>query len=293
MRGFFIDFVNNIILNIIELLRTISILEFFYYKPDNRINDWSSINRLSGFFIIMSQFKSGIYKITINDYYIYIGQSVDVKRRWSSHLNELKQNKHYNKKFQSVFNKYSDKIKYEVVEYCDVDKLDEREMYWISYYGTSNTNHGLNMGIGGDSNRKFWTKEESEAAALEARKKYYNDNIEKLREYSTQWYNNNKEKIKKYNKEYHIKNKEKILSYVKQYQQQHREEIRRKRGILTRFERYKLRFEKRYNCSRPLTSEEWNTWRTDKSVSGNYSKENAIRYLKTLSNITFTIPTKK
>lgn len=237
--------------------------------------------------------KSGIYKITINGYYIYIGQSNRLRYRINTHIKELKENKHYNKKFQNVFNKYPNTIKFEVVEYCDVDKLDEREMYWIAYYNSFNTNHGLNMGIGGDSNRHFKTIEEAEAAALEKRREYYNNNIEKLREYSKQYRQDNEEKIKKYNKEYHIKNKEKILSYVKQYQQQHREEIRRKRGMLSRFERYKLRFEKRYNCSRPLTSEEWNIWRIDKSVSGNYSKEYAIKYLQSLPNLTFTIPLKK
>lgn len=46
------------------------------------------------------QAKSGIYKITINDYYIYIGQSRDIKQRWKQHLSELKQNKKsYNKQY--------------------------------------------------------------------------------------------------------------------------------------------------------------------------------------------------
>lgn len=32
---------------------------------------------------------TGIYKITINDHYIYIGQSVDIENRWRQHLSTL------------------------------------------------------------------------------------------------------------------------------------------------------------------------------------------------------------
>ena len=129
----------------------------------------------------MNEFKSGIYKITVNDYYIYIGQSVDIEKRWSAHLNELKRNKHCNRKFQNVFNKYSDKIKFKVVEYCDINMLDGREMYWIAFYRSFGTNCGLNLSIGGDSNRKYRTKEEAEAANKENHKQWYQDNKKELK----------------------------------------------------------------------------------------------------------------
>lgn len=260
------------------------------------------------------QAKSGIYKITINDYYVYVGQSVDVERRWDEHLVKLKQNKHYNKKLQSVFNKYSDLIKFEIIEECEIDKLDEREMFYIEQFKSYNTKHGLNMGLGGDSNRKYKTREEAEAAALEKYrqwcennkekilsyakqyyiqhqqnnkeyikhrkqydKQYRRDNKDRVKEREKQWYENNKDVIRERTRQYYQDNREKIKQYHKEYRQQN--------GILS----WKKRFETRYNLSRPLTDEEWNIWRTNKFISGNHDKLHAIKYLKTLPDLTFRI----
>lgn len=44
---------------------------------------------------------TGIYKITINDHYIYIGQSVDIENRWRQHLTTLQNHKHSNYKLQN------------------------------------------------------------------------------------------------------------------------------------------------------------------------------------------------
>lgn len=140
-----------------------------------------------------------------------------------------------------------------------------KEVYWIDYYKSYNTKHGLNMSIGGDhGNRKYKTKEEAKAALKKQRERY--NTHKEIRERLRKYYNTHIDEIKEYHKE-----------------------RRRKRGILS----WKGKFEKRYNLSRPLTSEEWNTWITDKSISGCHSKKYAIKYLKSLINITFTIPTKK
>lgn len=224
------------------------------------------------------EFKSGIYKITINDYYIYIGQSVDVKSRWNGHLNELKQNKHYNKKMQSVFNKYSDSIKFEIIEECDERELDDKEIFYIEQFNTFDTNHGLNMSIGGDNGRrKYKTREEVEVAALERQRKYYKTHKEEISEYNTQYYQNNKSRIKEYSKKYRYDN----IEYCKQYSNRRR----RQKGILS----WKEKFEIRYNLSRPLTNEEWDIWINTKNKGKSY----VIKYLKSLPNLTFTTPSKK
>lgn len=218
-------------------------------------------------FIIMKnnlEAKSGIYKITINDYYIYIGQSNCLRYRINIHIKNLKDNKHCNKKFQNVFNKYPNTIKFEVIEYCDIDMLDEREMFYIDYYKSYNTKHGLNMSIGGDCGcRKYKTKEEVKAVKKERFEK---------------WYRDNKEYYKKYNKQYRENNKDRCKEKCKEY--------RRKKGVLSK----KERFEKHYSLNRALTNEEWNIWRTDKSISGSHDKPYAIKYLKTLPNLTFVVP---
>lgn len=255
-----------------------------------------------------SKFRSGIYKITINDYYIYIGQSMDIERRWNSHLSKLKQNRHCNRKLQSVFNKHSDSIKFEIIEECNTDELDNKEIYWIGYYRSYDTKHGLNMSIGGDSgHRKYKTREEAEVTRKEKHKEYYkvhkkeiseyykqyyNNNIEKLKEYSKQWHVNNKDKIKQYYKKYHQDNKECIRQQYRQwcrdnedYFNQYAKHYRRQKGILSK----KERFEKRYNLSRPLTNREWDIWRNTK----NHQQPYAIKFLKSLPNLTFTVPSKK
>lgn len=80
---------------------------------------------------------SGIYKITcIENNKIYIGQSKNIKYRFGQHLLLLRKNTHFNRHLQFSFDKYGeDSFKFEVIEYCDKDKLTERESYWINKFG--------------------------------------------------------------------------------------------------------------------------------------------------------------
>ena len=49
----------------------------------------------------------GIYKISnIINNKVYIGQSIDIQRRFSEHMRELNNNCHYNKHLQASYNKY-------------------------------------------------------------------------------------------------------------------------------------------------------------------------------------------
>ena len=68
----------------------------------------------------------------------YIGQSRTVKRRMSTHFNELKHNKHRNKKMQADYNKYGSKVfSAEIVmgELYD-DEVGEFEFAWMLYYNS-------------------------------------------------------------------------------------------------------------------------------------------------------------
>ena len=103
---------------------------------------------------------TGIYKITINDYYIYIGQSVDIENRWRQHLTTLQNHKHSNHKLQSIYDKFSDKIKFEIIEECDESELDDKEVFYIEQFKSYNTDYGLNLCLGGNSHRKYKTQEE-------------------------------------------------------------------------------------------------------------------------------------
>jgi group I intron endonuclease len=87
--------------------------------------------------IKINQIKSGIYGIenTVNKK-IYIGSAVNLRRRFKDHRVHLKQGNHHSQKLQRAWNKYGkDVFKFSVVEPIeDINKLIEREQYWINFY---------------------------------------------------------------------------------------------------------------------------------------------------------------
>ena len=77
---------------------------------------------------------SGIYLITSkHNGNKYVGQSVNIGRRWNEHLSDLRLNKHGAKYLQNHFNKYGiEDLSFEVLEeVIDLQKLTEREQYWM------------------------------------------------------------------------------------------------------------------------------------------------------------------
>ena len=97
----------------------------------------------------------GIYKIQnlINDK-VYIGQSVDIEKRWSTHKAELKNNYHYNVHLQSAWNKYGEEnFEFSIVEECDIGQLNQREIYWIVKFNSYE--NGYNLTPGGGNTESF------------------------------------------------------------------------------------------------------------------------------------------
>lgn len=77
--------------------------------------------------------KSGIYKITnlINNH-SYVGSATIIYERWSVHKNHLKNDKHHSIYLQRAVNKYGiDSFKFEILEECKIEKLIEREQFYI------------------------------------------------------------------------------------------------------------------------------------------------------------------
>lgn len=103
--------------------------------------------------------KSGIYAI-INEANgkIYIGSSVNIKKRTKDHLVYLKNGNHTNEHLQRAFNKYGkESFRFAVLELCSVKKLKEREQFFINKYNSSNEFCGYNLMIRAD--RMFITEE--------------------------------------------------------------------------------------------------------------------------------------
>ena len=90
----------------------------------------------------------GIYKITKKENgKSYIGQSNDIERRFSEHKTKI------DIPIEIAIKKYSaDAFDFEVIEECPLDKLDEREKYWIAFYNTYK-GFGYNCNEGGGNSR--------------------------------------------------------------------------------------------------------------------------------------------
>ena len=95
----------------------------------------------------------GIYSITnVINGKRYIGQSTNIKKRWQKHHTEYKNPKAntYDYPIYKAIRKYGlEYFDFQVLEYCDADKLNEREVYWIDKYDT--LNDGYNQTWGGSS----------------------------------------------------------------------------------------------------------------------------------------------
>ncbi|MGX9291011.1 GIY-YIG nuclease family protein [Bacillus sp. A015] len=101
--------------------------------------------------------KSGIYSITnMCNSKIYIGQSVNVKRRLNDHKYLLKKGKHHNTYLQREFNKFGeDNFVFAIEVFCPIEELDLQERQLINNRDSMNRKRGYNLESGGNANKKF------------------------------------------------------------------------------------------------------------------------------------------
>ena len=101
---------------------------------------------------------TGIYKITnrINGK-VYIGQAHDIFLRWKQHR-RVHETQNSNYAIYRAFRKYGfENFDFSVIEELtdDINKLNEREKYWIKHYHSyvkDSECNGYNMTLGGDGN---------------------------------------------------------------------------------------------------------------------------------------------
>lgn len=91
--------------------------------------------------------RIGIYKIKcLSNNKVYIGSSVNIENRWEFHKNELKNNIHGNHYLQKAWNKYGrDNFIFGVIELCEAGQLQEREQYWLDYFGGLDDSNNYNL----------------------------------------------------------------------------------------------------------------------------------------------------
>ena len=105
----------------------------------------------------------GVYKITnlINDK-IYIGSSIDVRKRWIGHVNSLLKNKHQNIYLQRSWDMYGpSNFKFELIDYLDnknnmskdlmKQKIRDLEQYYIDLFNSCNPDIGYNLSTKAES----------------------------------------------------------------------------------------------------------------------------------------------
>lgn len=151
----------------------------------------------------------GIYKITNNiNQKVYIGQSVDIYNRWNHHKSCcLNPNCHeYNSPFYRALRKYGrDNFTFEIIEQCDVDDLDEKEIRYISQYNSfvhSENSNGYNNSIGGNQGSRFRIKSEEEKRKISQNRDYktgVEHPLNKIVLYKEKQYDNIKDFIEKEN----------------------------------------------------------------------------------------------
>lgn len=95
--------------------------------------------------------SSGIYGIhnLVNDKW-YVGQAVDIEKRWATHRWALSAGKNESEHFLRAWRKYgADAFEWLVLEECSPDVLDEREMLWIAKKDSFRNGYNRTVGGGG------------------------------------------------------------------------------------------------------------------------------------------------
>lgn len=82
---------------------------------------------------------------------VYIGQSVDIKKRWREHRSAAYNlnSKDYDMVIYRAIRKYGlNNFSFSMLETCKIEELNEKEKYWIQNYDSKNK--GYNVSLSGN-----------------------------------------------------------------------------------------------------------------------------------------------
>lgn len=115
--------------------------------------------------------KSGIYCIrNIENNKRYIGRTVNLSKRKSEHFWMLNSNRHFNKYLQNAYNLHPNYFVFEIIEECENELCNEKEIFYISKYQTMDAEFGYNLCEGGKTTTGYKFTEETKRKLSEQRK---------------------------------------------------------------------------------------------------------------------------
>lgn len=163
-------------------------------------------------------YQSGIYLIRnkVNNK-IYIGKAKNIYERIRQHINLLnKRSKDENIHLINSWHKYGrENFEYEVLEYCPVELLEEREFMYIKQFNSLNRDIGYNMRL--DTSTRCILPEETKKRMSESKKKLYADpNYDTMKHSHTYWKDNPEAKKEMAKRVSEKKTKYKIEQYDKE-----------------------------------------------------------------------------
>jgi len=89
----------------------------------------------------------GIYKIeNMVNKKCYIGQSINIEKRWKQHIRMLNNHSHHSQKLQNSWAKYGGKyFNFSIIEICEKEYLNEKEQYYIKKYNSLASGYNCNL----------------------------------------------------------------------------------------------------------------------------------------------------
>ena len=80
---------------------------------------------------------------------MYVGQAVNIYKRWKDHIDDLNENKHYNLHLQRSWNLYGkENFDFFILEECQKEDLNKKEIFYVDKFDAYT--YGYNQTRGGD-----------------------------------------------------------------------------------------------------------------------------------------------
>lgn len=93
---------------------------------------------------------------------IYIGQTNNFENRFRQHKQSFRRKDHKNKHFQRAWDKYGEEnFEFSILEYCDLDVINEREFFWVNKFKSYDSSKGYNIMLPSKDEKKFTHSEKT------------------------------------------------------------------------------------------------------------------------------------